>query len=470
MINFTENVNLSGGADLNQHITISDNLASVDSDNLPQLNKPAIVTLYNLNFQDPVILSDGEVCADCSLISNNGNISFSVSHFSNYSVAGNSELAIWDNTDTDRKEPNDDVFFFANYTNMTSGESINGTGIACEIIFDDTPLINMSYNESSRIYYYQRTFTTNNSYNYNISCNGSVLGFDIISLSDTTDIAPEVYGSRDNYTSFYTRTRVNVSNAMPEILNISCNNNTPITLTAGYYQEVICDVLAKDNDGGNTITMINGSFYYSQNSSSDPDDNNTHYTNASCSQLSVNGYNTTWRCSFNIWYYANNGTWRINATVIDSQFHNINSAYNASILPMYAINVTPIIDYGSLAVGDTSSLQTANVTNLGNMRINVSVYAFGGDDELTGTGVAMICDQRNISLPNERYSLDSLAAYGVMTPITGTATNMQGLNIAKQTSSATLQTNSTYWMLHINITNNPSGVCNGTVIFSAEPY
>ena len=140
-----------------------------------------------------------------------------------------------------------------------------------------------------------------------------------------------------------------------------------------------------------------------------------------------------------------------------------------SIDSLFALNVTPIINFGNMAVGDTytTAPPSANVTNYGNMDINVSIYGFGADDEVAGAGFAMICEQRNLTLPNERYDLSSATAYPAMTRISGVA-NQTGLTISRQTNDAQQVINSTYWRIHINLTTNPFGVCNGTVVFSAE--
>ena len=83
------------------------------------------------------------------------------------------------------------------------------------------------------------------------------------------------------------------------------------------------------------------------------------------------------------------------------------------------------------------------------------------------TGLAMVCDQRNLTLPNERYSLTS-TDYDSMTPVTGSPVTIGGLRIEKQVQPSVFMVNSTFWRLHVNVTTNPFGVCNGTVIFAAE--
>jgi hypothetical protein len=285
------------------------------------------------------------------------------------------------------------------------------------------------------------------------------------------------WGPGPNYRNFSVRTTVNVTEAYPEVLNITCNNGSSILLTAGASTFVLCTVVIRDYNGGDTIIGINGSgvfnatFYYFQNKSSDPDEDNVHYSNASCSFNQSNGYYVNWTCGFDVQYFANNGTWRINVSVLDThneQNLSVVSSFNTTISPLYALNVTEVIDYGSLYTGQTSASSVeANVTNLGNMQINVTVYGFGGDNATKGVGLAMLCEQRNLSVSNERFSVDSGAPFASMVPLSGSPQMIPDLTLLKQTIPGNLITNSTYWAIHINISDNPFGVCNGTVVFSA---
>jgi hypothetical protein len=276
------------------------------------------------------------------------------------------------------------------------------------------------------------------------------------------------WGPGNNYRNYSVRTTVDVTNAYPEVLNVSCNNGAAITLNAGTTKTINCTVQIRDYNGGGDINYVNATFYYFLNASSDPLDNNTNYMNASCTNITADGYYTNWSCSFDAWYYALNGTWRANVTANDTYGAKDNDYGNFSIASLLALNATPVIDFGSMAVTDTSvtSVQ-ANITNLGNRPINVSVYGFGGDSEATGANLAMLCQIRNISLPNERYSTDSGAVYAAMTPITAAPVTIPDLTVAKQTLADTYIVNSTYWTLHVNLTTNPFGECNGTVVFSA---
>ena len=62
-INFSENINLSEGADINSYVNVSFNRIEINSSALPVLNKSATLFLYNLTFSNPRILRDGSICS-----------------------------------------------------------------------------------------------------------------------------------------------------------------------------------------------------------------------------------------------------------------------------------------------------------------------------------------------------------------------------------------------------------------------
>ena len=78
------------GLDLDKYVVIEDKLISVDSASLPELNVPASLTFYNINFASPVAKRDGLACGGyCSNLNYDfvgGILSVDVSGFSNYSV------------------------------------------------------------------------------------------------------------------------------------------------------------------------------------------------------------------------------------------------------------------------------------------------------------------------------------------------------------------------------------------------
>ena len=100
---FLETVSLGQNKDINNNVIISKNVVAVNSDNLPELNKKARITLRNQEYvSKPQIFSSqqftddisliNEVCEECRLISfsqeptNDGVVVFEVIGFSSYAV------------------------------------------------------------------------------------------------------------------------------------------------------------------------------------------------------------------------------------------------------------------------------------------------------------------------------------------------------------------------------------------------
>jgi hypothetical protein len=183
LINFSESINLSGGANINDFVTISHNLISIDSNNLPQLNKSATLTLYNLSFQNPVILKNDKACQDCeiSAYTADRNLTFTVQSFSNYSASENSQLEIFDSTENIRSFSSE-VSFYANFTNTTSGSAISSG--ACGIDFTDIS-DTMTFNSTSGLFEYNRTLAVGVHY-YNVSCYAT--GYTTLNTTDNANI------------------------------------------------------------------------------------------------------------------------------------------------------------------------------------------------------------------------------------------------------------------------------------------
>lgn len=129
---------------------------------------------------------------------NSTHVWFNVSQFDAYALGAlNSNLEIWDDTDTETKYVGDQVKFYANYTNTTSGEPIYGSGVTCNITFNIsgswTPWKQMTYNSTSKLYEYNRSFSDVGTFNWNVSCDGSALGYEPLNASDTFTISSPSY-------------------------------------------------------------------------------------------------------------------------------------------------------------------------------------------------------------------------------------------------------------------------------------
>lgn len=279
------------------------------------------------------------------------------------------------------------------------------------------------------------------------------------------------YSIGPNYRNISVDTRVNITNAKPEVLLVVIDD--PITLSAGTSRIVSCNATVRDWNGYADINNVTATFY--DNNTQGPgsaDDNNDHYTNSSCNYTGDDGNFTRYfTCNFTVWYYANNGSqWVCNVTATDSyafnsSVNNSNSLANTtSISQLLALNVTQLIDYGNMAVGDTSNAVEANVTNFGNYDINISLKGYGATE---GDGLAFVCDIGTITIANEKYSLNQTGDFSIdYTSLSTSFTQLGGLTLPQQINDSLQVMNNTYWRLYVPP--NPFGQCNGTVVFQAE--
>ena len=100
-------------------------------------------------------------------------------------------LVIWDDGDVGSAVVGEQVGFYANYSNASSGEPINGSGVYCDISFGVVPSgpFTMDYNPTTLLYEYNRTFSAEGVYGWNVSCNGSSQGHDTQFREDTVSIS-----------------------------------------------------------------------------------------------------------------------------------------------------------------------------------------------------------------------------------------------------------------------------------------
>ena len=190
LINFSDQTINFDDADLDSYINISYNYLSLNASisALPCLSRSAILTLYNLSFIQPIVLADGENCSSsqCTIINySNHNLVFSVTDFNYiYSAAENAtmRLEIWDQTEDTAKYVNQDIMFFANFSDSAYSNPINGTSVYCNIRFNltgsYTSPADMNFNHSSLLYEYSRSFSSVGTFDYLVFCNASMFLLD----------------------------------------------------------------------------------------------------------------------------------------------------------------------------------------------------------------------------------------------------------------------------------------------------
>jgi len=174
------------------------NTISVDSVSDNRFNRSAILTMYGLSYTaSPIIYSNGVICSDCTVLNytpSTGTLIFNVTHFTAYTTGVNANMTIWDASDPQggsvQKFFGMQTKFYANYTNKSSGIAV--IGIACNITFaNSTSTIGtgiMSYNASSKLYEYNRSFSAYGFYLWNVTCNATSQGYELLKASDNIKI------------------------------------------------------------------------------------------------------------------------------------------------------------------------------------------------------------------------------------------------------------------------------------------
>ena len=144
-----------------------------------------------------------------------------------------------------------------------------------------------------------------------------------------------------------------------------------------------------------------------------------------------------------------------------------------TITNLLAIDAPAILDYGNLSVTQTSAEIVHNVTNVGNINLNLSLRGYGGiNDSIDhpGHNLTMICDFGNISIGNQRYTLGSEFTDGTSFDSMRHLTNQTAqtnLTFPRRVNDNNFgaDRNSTLWRIQVPLS--VGGLCNGTIIFGA---
>jgi hypothetical protein len=289
-----------------------------------------------------------------------------------------------------------------------------------------------------------------------------------IYLIEAIDLNWSKYNATKEINLTRTGTCINWTNLPPNITFIKVDDSfitsqKEIDLLSGTTTQVFCNVTVSDNNGYSDISAVNATFFYYLNDTSQGDENNVHYTNSSCTKTGNNSINMAdFLCTFNVIYYANNGSWICNATAIDTKNNTAYGNDSAKINSLFAISVNSEIDFGNVRPNNESNEIIVNITNLGNVQFDLGLYAFA---RTYNDGLAMNCSQYDIgiSLNNERYSLSSGNDFSSMNAVTGTITTLANFDLNKQMNQS-FSIKQTYWKLQTPA--GLSGICNGSLFFA----
>lgn len=269
-------------------------------------------------------------------------------------------------------------------------------------------------------------------------------------------------------------------NAPPNISSIVVDDSilipaNQIDLITASTRKVYCKAIVKDPEGGLLYNLsarffdVNSSFY------DDLDDNNYHYTNSSCvvnsSYVSVDNESQV-VCGFDTWYYANQGSWNCTLNVQDNLSARSETYDSIIINPLLSVGVNSNIDFGILNTFNVSKEIEVNVTNYGNVKINLSLYGYATN---IGDGYAMNCTLGNeISLYYERYNLTSsnlgnldLSGMESLYKNLSSDYTVETFNLnPRQDDLVNNAVNFTYWRIYVPP--GTGGECVGNIVFGAS--
>jgi len=229
----------------------------------------------------------------------------------------------------------------------------------------------------------------------------------------------------------------------------------PVNLNAGSIKTVTCEATASDADSWANITVVNATIWHSSSSEVSSDDNNDHYTDASC-DIGTNTSETDApvTCTFALQYHAKDGTWTCKIRAYDDSSSGSNEM-TATVNELVALSIPATMDFGILSLGETSTNTSEvefSVENKGNVQIDAQV-----------SGNNMVCTSGTLNVGNIRYGSADNTSYDLMTTLTTGAVPFD-LNVTKSTGSPSSVL--TYWRIQISSLG-VGGSCSNTVNFTA---
>ncbi len=261
----------------------------------------------------------------------------------------------------------------------------------------------------------------------------------------------------------------------PPIINYIDVEQGSVTLIANSTKVVNCSAEIIDYDTEIDIVNVSAEFFHSSSGYGSPNDNNDHYTNYTCYvDLSYGDVNTVLAtCLFDIWFYANAGTWNCTVNVTDDFGFGVKDSNTTTIQSLLAISLPDIINYGTVNATYVSDEDPVNITNVGNVMLNLSLSGYAVTE---GDGLAMNCSlgNSNISVNHEKYnSTTSNTSVMGLTDFDSTYVNLTGSPDVKEfnlnyRSNDTINyaTNTTYWRIYVPL--GVGGNCSGNIIFGAS--
>jgi hypothetical protein len=259
-------------------------------------------------------------------------------------------------------------------------------------------------------------------------------------------------------------TNLTVGNVFPEILNVTIQEGvSPIALIPNDTKLIYCIGYLVDYNGEADIGYVNATFF-----------DNVNYTNTSCDLDKTYGdaYTALTNCSFEVQYYANTSEWNCSLTSNDSYNWMHRNSNITTISPLLALGLPDMIYYGTVNATYVSDENRTNVTNYGNVMLNLSLngYGFQPDD-----GNAMNCTlgaNKNISIEYEKYNLTAITLGDLgHAEFIGNYTNLTSAPVIKEfnldfrkNEDINEAWKESYWRVYVPL--GVAGTCQGNIIFS----
>ncbi|MFH0978179.1 MAG: hypothetical protein V1837_02645 [Candidatus Woesearchaeota archaeon] len=241
----------------------------------------------------------------------------------------------------------------------------------------------------------------------------------------------------------------------------------PIDLVSGGLINVTCNATIFDEISAGNILLVNATFFdFSQAKSTSSDDRNNHYHNHNCSKIANSSNYLNVSCKFELFYYANSGTWICNLTAFSTDNLTNRSSVSTTVDELFAVGADPFLDFGNLGPSSVSTDSNLSLVNLGNKDILVSLEGYG---KVLADNLSMRCPKGNISVGYEHYSVSYQTPFSSMTNLTSAPVLVEGFVLSRRTNDYiyTNDTNKTFWKLAIPY--GLKGACNGTVVVGATP-
>src|SRR3989339_243202 len=189
--------------------------------------------------------------------------------------------------------------------------------------------------------------------------------------------------------------------------------------------------------------------------------------------VSDDDYHALAQCNFQVYYYANPGNWNCTMFVNDSVGFSDLQNDSITMNQLLSIGLPASIDYSVVNSTAVSGEQTVNVSNTGNVILNLSLSGYAVTEEDNYSMNCTLGNIQNISINYEKFRLNtSITGPLTLSDFEANYTNLSSgptvkrfnLNF-RQDDANDDAINGTYWRVYV-----PRGVagnCTGNILFGA---